>query len=700
MYILPLRLRCLCDALIACARRIATKFIDPIALEAYVACRLVPLDKKPGVRPIGIGEVVRRIIGKAILKVVGPAVESAVGRLQLCGGQAGGVEAAIHAIKSTYDDDETEGVLFADAANAFNCINRAVCLRNVQRLCPELAPALINTYRSPAQLYVGGEVIMSSEGTTPGDPLAITLYALGTVPLIREASTAGTIQSWYADDATSAGFLRRIRTWLSILIDRGSKYGYNINPSKSVLLVKPRFLELARELFANTGVDIRTDGYRHLGAGLGTDQFCSEYVSQKVASWCNEIHVLAKYAASQPQAAYAVFTHALRHKWSFLARTMPAISDLLVPLEQAIRLIFLPALTGRQAPGESERMMLSLPCRNGGLGLIIPTGLSSQYSASVSITKPLVERLLKQEESTEDVFAAIKAAKLDVRVTTRHDQAVALSSFRDQLSLDDQRILDLAAEKGASSLLTCRPSRRFQFTMPKSGFRDALCLRYGWTPPRLPTHCVCGKQFDTTHALSCSVGGFPGMRHNEIRDLTANLLREVAHDVCVEPALEPLSGEMFPLRSTNIEDHARLDVAARGLYGSRFERTMFDVWVFNPFVPSNRNLTLPSVYRKHEQEKRRKYQRRVLEVEHSSVVPIVFSTTGGQGKASSALFARIASKLSDKRNEPFSVTMAFVRTKLSFSLVRAMVASLRGYRRSSVPLPVHSAVLAAAECSL
>ena len=157
---------------------------------------------------------------------------------------------------------------------------------------------------------------------------------------------------------------------------------------------------------------------------------------------------------------------------------------------------------------------------------------------------------------------------------------------------------------------------------------------------------------------------------------------------------------MFPLRSTNIEDHAWLDVAARGLYRSRFERTMFDVRVFNLFVPSNRNLTLPSVYRKHEQEKRRKYELRVLEVEHSSFVPIVFSTTGGQGKASSALFARIASKLSDKRNEPFSVTMAFVRTKLSFSLVRAMVASLRGFRRSSVPLPDHWAVLAAAECSL
>ena len=87
------------------------------------------------------------------------------------------------------------------------------------------------------------------------------------------------------------------------------------------------------------------------------------------------------------------------------------------------------------------------------------------------------------------------------------------------------------------------------------------------------------------------------MRHNELRDLTANLLREVVHDVSVEPELEPLSGETFPLRSADTEAHARLDVAARGLYGRRLERTMFDVRGFNPFVPSNRNLTIPSVYR-------------------------------------------------------------------------------------------------------
>ena len=65
-------------------------------LEAYTSCRLIPLDKNPGVKPIGIGEIIRRIIEKAIQIVKSDVVESA-GSLQLCAGQPGGSEAAVHA---------------------------------------------------------------------------------------------------------------------------------------------------------------------------------------------------------------------------------------------------------------------------------------------------------------------------------------------------------------------------------------------------------------------------------------------------------------------------------------------------------------------------------------------------------------------------------------------------------------------------
>jgi len=60
----------LCNSLAAVARRLCTEEVDPKELMAFVACQLIPLDKKPGVRPIGIGDVSRRIIAKTILNVI------------------------------------------------------------------------------------------------------------------------------------------------------------------------------------------------------------------------------------------------------------------------------------------------------------------------------------------------------------------------------------------------------------------------------------------------------------------------------------------------------------------------------------------------------------------------------------------------------------------------------------------------------
>ena len=136
----------LCDAMASCARRLATSFVDPSSLQAYVSCRLISLDKKPEVRPIGIGEVLRRILGKAVLYLLRDDIQEAAGSLQLCASHECGIEAAIHAMKSVFDDDGKEGLLLADATNAFNCLNREVYLQNIQHICPALSPIAINTY--------------------------------------------------------------------------------------------------------------------------------------------------------------------------------------------------------------------------------------------------------------------------------------------------------------------------------------------------------------------------------------------------------------------------------------------------------------------------------------------------------------------------------------------------------------------------
>ena len=75
------------------------------------------------------------------------------------------------------------------------------------------------------------------------------------------------------------------------------------------------------------------------------------------------------------------------------------------------------------------------------------------------------------------------------------------------------------------------------------------------------------------HALSCTRGGFPTLRHNEVRDLTASMLSEVCSNVSIEPALQELSGETLLGNSANRNSGARVDVAADGFWGRGRERT-------------------------------------------------------------------------------------------------------------------------------
>ena len=68
---------------------------DPKSNEGLVACSSIPLDKSPGVRPIGVGEVLRRIIGKAILTVLKSDILNVTGYEQLCAGLESGCEVAV-----------------------------------------------------------------------------------------------------------------------------------------------------------------------------------------------------------------------------------------------------------------------------------------------------------------------------------------------------------------------------------------------------------------------------------------------------------------------------------------------------------------------------------------------------------------------------------------------------------------------------
>ena len=94
------------------------------------------------------------------------------------------------------------------------------------------------------------------------------------------------------------------------------------------------------------------------------------------------------------------------------------------------------------------------------------------------------------------------------------------------------------------------------FSLNKLEFRDAIALRYDLPVPRLPDICACGNEFTHDHAMICKTGGFVSLKHNELRDLTGNMLREACRNVEVEALLQPLTGEKLRYQTSIKEDNA------------------------------------------------------------------------------------------------------------------------------------------------
>ena len=231
-----------------CTKETNTSIDKSTNLESYIACRLIPLDKQPGIRPTGIGETIL-----SILSVIKPNLMASAENLQLCAGQPARCEFAIHAITEIFKEDETDGLLLIDAENAFNSLNRSVLLHNIQYVCPPMSTYIRNCYKFPSRLFViGGREIASVEGTTQGNPLAMPSYAIG----INEINVKHVA---YADDLGGAGKITEMLKWWNNVVNFGPLIGYYPKASKSWLVVKQQQFETAKHVFKDTNINITTE---------------------------------------------------------------------------------------------------------------------------------------------------------------------------------------------------------------------------------------------------------------------------------------------------------------------------------------------------------------------------------------------------------------------------------------------------------
>ena len=412
---------------------------------------------------------------------------------------------------------------------------------------------------------------------------------------------------------------------------------------------------------------------------MGTEEGRRKYFEELCDDWCSQLEVLSTIARTEPQAAYAAFTAGFKHKLTYFLRTIPNIADLVERVDNILDSKFIPAITENQTITERVRKLLSLPVRLGGLGLpIFSESCNIEFGNSRKISKYLINKIVAQDERYEinpkrerDIHNQIKKEK-----ETRNNEL--LDILRTEMSKEELRCNDVAQMKGASAWLTALPIEEEQFVLSKREFFDSLCLRYHWRLKRLPQSCVCGKSFSMEHAMTCARGGYIIRRHDRIRDLLAKVMNEVLLGVRIEPPLQPLEGEVLT-GGSNKDVGARVDIVARDFWQVH-EMAFFDVKVFNPLAKSYMNQSLEAAFSHNEKLKKRLYNNRIIQIEKGTFTPVVLSSLGGLGVESSRFLSKVIDLVTQKKSLEKSVVAHYIRTKISFELVRSQIACIRGAR--------------------
>ena len=320
----------------------------------------------------------------------------------------------------------------------------------------------------------------------------------------------------------------------------------------------------------------------------------------------------------------------------------------------------------------------------GGMGIHEPTDTAiTNYAASRKVCDRHIQLLLdQQQEYLEDMPQIQKQEIEKIRQKKEAQQKALRATVYSKASQQLKRQLDHMSRAGDSSWLSARPLKESNLHLSKSDFRDLIRLRYLLPLENRPLTCVCGKDYTITHALTCATGGFIIKRHNDVRDYLAHLLNEMCSDVSIKPHFVQVTED--ETTSTNTEDAARLEIAARDFWRPR-QRAFFDIRIFKANAQSIISRNIEEIFSHHERKKARQYNDRIVNVEHGSFTPLIFSTHGDYSQLTSRFIYQLAKLTSQKRNICFSESKSWLNSKFSNLVARLTILCIRGSRKMRPP---------------
>ena len=240
---------------------------------------------------------------------------------------------------------------------------------------------------------------------------------------------------------------------------------YYVNESKSWLVIKEKYIEIANETFRDYNIKITTDGHRHLGAAVGSNENKEEFVMTKVSEWVKQLQILTNFACTEPYAAFTGLIHGLRHRYTYFMRTIPGISHLLKPLDDAINAFIKVLLQG-----------YALPAKYGGMRLMIPSEICQEkYENSREITKKTTNKVIRNEIQFQDNRVSTEKIKNNIK---KLQEITNNTSCKTKLIPVKQRSIEASTKNGASIWLTVILIKKNGFFQEKQTFWDAIRIRY------------------------------------------------------------------------------------------------------------------------------------------------------------------------------------------------------------------------------
>ena len=374
----------------------------------FFGATLIALQKKEGgVRPIAVGNTLRRLAAKCAGFQVAKAMGILLAPLQLGYGTSLGCEAAAHAARTYLHNMELNHLMLKlDFKNAFNCLRRDKMLEAVRECAPALFHFVHSVYERPSSLFFGSHIIQSAEGVQQGDPLGPLLFCLTIHPLVLRLQSE--FRVFYLDDGTLAGNLSDVLQDFHLVESEAANLGLQLNCSKSELICEDT---ATREFMLSEVPNLQVvdrDQARLLGSHIGSAQAVGECINEKIELLRCMGHRLCLL---QAQDALLLLRHSLAiPKVLYILRTSPCfLSSSLEAFDSLLRSLLSDIINVHL--NDAAWIQASLPVKAGGIGIRSAVQLApSAYLASAAGCASLVHQILPphlQEIADPTVEAAL-----------------------------------------------------------------------------------------------------------------------------------------------------------------------------------------------------------------------------------------------------------------------------------------------------